>query len=440
MGIGQVGSRKLGIGKSGIRQLAALLAAILAILVLATIAQAQDAATSSGSGVIEGRVVNGTAGGPEVGAGITVTLHTLEGETEGPSLQTVTDAAGTFRFEGLDTNPDIEYWPDATYLGVLYNDDTPYQFTAGQTTLAAVLTVYETTEDDSAITLDSAHFIMESFGQVLRISEIHLYGNSGDRTYVGHTDGKGQRTTLFIPLPANAVGVAFDQDTPTDRFIEVDGGMLDTEPVPPGQETALAYFSYHLVVTGSSMPLERSFAYPVTMLNILAAQPGLAVRSDQLQDMGPQAFQNVTYDMLALQGLALNTPLVMELLPSADTSGSTSMPSAPGASDMAAANTVVPGSTQGLLRWFGFALALIAVAGVLVYASAARRPAAARAVAPNLATNAASRRLLAELVDLEDAYAADRDSHKTGDTCTGVDQSLWPPGSLAGRGPGGSRG
>jgi hypothetical protein len=386
------------------KRLALLALGLLLVLVLGVNARAQEAGTSPGAGVLAGRVINGTSGGPQIGAGVAVTLHIFQADTEQASLETVTDAAGEFRFSGLDTNPDLEYWPEANYLGVAYSNDAPGQFAAGGTSLNTDLTVYETTEDDTAITLDSAHFIMESFGQVLRISEIHLYGNSGDRTYVGHSDDAGQRTTLFIPLPEGAVGLAFDQEAAADRFIEVDGGILDTEPVQPGQETALAYFSYHLVVSGDRVPLERRFAYPVTTLNILVAQPGLALTSDQLQNMGPQSFQGRDYDFFAVGGLLPDTPLTMELLPVAEAAGSTGMPAAPGGSDLAAAGSVT-GGNQGVLRWFGLALAVVAIVGVVVYTLSAR-PAAATAAVPDLAANPRSRRLVAELADLEDAYAA----------------------------------
>lgn len=383
-----------------------ILALLCSLLILGVAAgvQAQDAGASQGTGILQGQVTNGTADGPQIGAGIPVTLHIYNGDTENPSLETVTDAAGAFRFEGLDTDPNLEYWPEASYLDVLYSNDTPYQFTTGETQLDAALTVYETTEDDSAITLDSAHFIMESFGQVLRISEIHLYGNTGDRTYIGHADDTGRRTTLFIPLPDSAVGLAFDQETDPERFVQVDGGIQDSAPVPPGSETSLAYFSYHLVVTGDQMPLERSFSYPVTTLNILVAQPGLSLTSDQLQNMGPQAFQGQNYDFFALGGLMPDTPLSMQLFPEAVAADGTAVPGTTSGTDLAAGGPVA-GSRQGQLRLLGLALAVLVVVGIVVYSVSAGQT-AKTATAPNLTANARSRRLLAELADLEDAYAA----------------------------------
>jgi hypothetical protein len=377
---------------------------LLALLVLAGPVQAQDA------GILSGRVANGTAGGPEVGRGVSVLLHVFLGEAEIETLETTTDAGGGFRFEGLDTNTAIEYWPEVVYLGVSYGPDEPSQFGAGQTELEATLTVFETTDDDSALVVDSVHIIAESFGEVLRISEIQLYGNTGDRTFVGTTAGE-RRSTVTIPLPENAVGVAFQEDASDQRLVEAEGQLIDSEPVPPGQETSLVFFSYHLMVTGDSVPLERTFVYPVTVLNVLVAQPGLTLESEQLQSRGMELFQSRQYEFYTGQGFGPDEPLQVELLPVAGETGGQAMP---GVSEGGSASATVPvtGGSQGTLLWIGVVLAFLFAAAALVYPSLARRPtrasAAAQAAAPaaRLTSDPEARRLLAELADLEDAREA----------------------------------
>lgn len=379
-----------------------LVLAFLLLGALSTMVQAQ------GNGVIEGQVVNGTADGPAVGAGITITLHVFQDDVELDPLETNTDSTGRFRFSGIDTDGEIEYWPEASYLGVPYSNAEPSRFADGQTELQTTVTVYETTDDDSAITLNSVHIIIESFGEVLRISEIHLFSNSGDRAFVGRageSSQAGQMTTVQIPLPSGAVGVGFQQDIPAARFVEVENGLLDTEPVPPGNETALVFFSYHLVVDGETIPLERRFAYPVNNLNLLLAQPGLALRSDQLQARGSEVFEGQQYEFYSALGLAAETPLVVELLPLPDTAGSEIGPAAP----TGELGTAASGPTRGnqeFLRWFGFGLAALAVIGALVYPSVSKRSKAAPSAQRSLTTDPRARGLLGELAELEASYEA----------------------------------
>jgi hypothetical protein len=180
---------------------------------------------------------------------------------------------------------------------------------------------------------------------------------------------------------------------------------MATEPVPPGTETGLAFFSYHLMVTGDSVPLERRFAYPVTNLNILVAQPGLTLRSEQLQSRGIELFQGRQYELYATQALGPDTPLALEFVPLADTSGGAGTGETPAQSGERMSGAI-PRGNQPLILWLGIALAALAVAGVVVYSLAARQPAAATSGVTDLASNPRAQGRLAELADLEDAFEA----------------------------------
>ncbi|MBN1138673.1 MAG: hypothetical protein JXM73_18955 [Anaerolineae bacterium] len=368
-------------------------------------------AQAQGSGVIEGQVVNGTAGGPEIGAGITVTLHLIQNDAIAGTLQTTTGPAGLFRFEGLDTDPGWSYWPEAVYLDVTYAFTGFVKLEEGQATQSVTLPVYETTDDDSQVTIDSGHIIVESFGTMLRISELYLFGNSGDRAYVGRPGPEGQATTVGIPLPPDAVGLAFGQGAPASRFVQGEGKLLDTEPVPPGWETLSLFYSYHLPVTGSSVQIERRYDYPITALNVLLAQPGLALRSGQLLDAGSEPFGDQQFAVYTAADLPAGAPLAVDLIVEAtDMTGST----------MAGTGTSTAGGTgkpitdnQGLLRGLGFGLVSLAALGTVLYPllTAKRRPTAS--TASTLASSPQARPLLAELADLEEAFEAGQVDEET---------------------------
>ena len=66
------------------------------------------------------------------------------------------------------------------------------------------------------------------FGEMLRVSEIHLYGNVGDQTYIGLPGEDGPPGTVNIPLPENAVGIAFEQD--------IDSKAVRAQPVQSESE------------------------------------------------------------------------------------------------------------------------------------------------------------------------------------------------------------
>lgn len=373
---------------------------LLLLLAVATplVVEAQD------GGVLEGVVVNGTPGGPEIGAGVAVTLHVFEGNTELQALATTTDEAGRFRFEGLDIDPALEYWPEAVYLGVPTTSQESYRFDEGETEISATLTVYETTADDAQLRIGSVHLVAESFGQVLRVHEIHFVGNTGDRAYVGRAGEDGRSRTVFVPLPVGAMGVAFGDEVSSERFVQGEGGLWDTEPVPAGSETSLILFSYHLVVTGDTVPLERRFAYPVDSVNLMLVQPGLTVRGDVLQARGTQLLQERQYEVYAATDLGPDSPLVLEFVP---LEGDGAMPMPPGAMGETAAAPASGGNQENLLK-IGLALAVVAVGGVLGYWFGTRSRAPRRGPAADPVSDARARRLLGELADLEDAREAGR--------------------------------
>jgi hypothetical protein len=374
-----------------------VVAALLLAMALAIPVHAQD------SGVFEGQVVNGTEGGEEIGAGIAVNLYRFSGSVEEDVLSTETDSEGRFRFEGLDTSPDLQYWAEAIYLDVSYGSEDLLQFAEGQTTLDTAITVYETTQDDSGVQLDLVHIFAESFGQVLRISETHLFGSTADRTYVGQEDAEGQLETVLVPIPADSVGFALGEGIAEDRFVSVSEGLVDTDPVRPGTLMSEVRFSYHLAVGTDPITLERPFAYPVASLAVLVAQPGLALSSPQLQSMGTQMIQDRQYEVFSGQGLGPGMPLELEFTSAADEGSgldSSGMPTG----QVSSSGTAV--GSQSVLLWLGVVLAAASVAGVFVYTATTGRPSASRPAGPRLSANPKAKRLLHQLADLEDSLEA----------------------------------
>ena len=200
---------------------------------------------------------------------------------------------------------------------VTYEAGQGLSFQEGVTELQASLVVYEATEEDGSLRIESAHIVVKSFEQVLRVSEVLVLGNTSDRTFIGQVrdEAGGQAATVFIPLPANAVGLALPEGEPVNRFAEVEGGLWDTQPVRPGANASVLRFSYHLPVEGAAVPLERRFPFPVSSITILAVQPGLTVRGDQLTVGETVTFQDTEYQAYTAGSLGTEVPFKPRRLP-----------------------------------------------------------------------------------------------------------------------------
>jgi hypothetical protein len=109
--------------------------ALLLLLCMSLLALCPPLSTAQGTGVIQGRIVNGTAGGASVG-GLGVELRTFQGQStsgqpvEGERLVATADAQGQFRIEGLPATQDSIYQLVVTYQGVVYSGPA-LQFESG---------------------------------------------------------------------------------------------------------------------------------------------------------------------------------------------------------------------------------------------------------------------------------------------------------------------
>lgn len=367
------------------------------------------AVEAQGAGILEGQVENGTPGGPDVGAGIPVTLSAFRDDLQVDEWETVTGAEGSFRFEGLDPDEELEYWLAATYLDVVFTTPDAYQFQAGEMTIQASATVYETTtDDDSGIGINLAVFRIQSMDSLLRVQESYYFGNSGDRAYIGRTGqlAGGQRATVRIPLPEDLFGLDLGLADGAAQAFEVEGAAVGAEPVPPGEGTSYLSISYHLPVPASGLvALERTLAYPIEAVWVLAAQPGLQLQSDLLLSQGVTELEDgQPVEFFVGENLAAGSSIVMELETDA-TGASSAMPgtSTAGAQGESAA---AGRGHQKLLGWAGIGLVALMLIAAVVYPAASRPLAAVPARRPDLRREPRARRLVAELADLEDACEA----------------------------------
>jgi len=260
-----------------------ILVSVLATILLVSLGWAAPSARAAeGSGVVIGRVINGTAGG-QLPGGLEITLRAFSETSQMARFTTTCDAEGNFRFEGVDANPDLTYIVVAEYGGVTYSS-RPGRFAAGESELVLPLTIYESTEDPSGVEVERLHLFL-SFDEVgLLVGEFYIINNLGDRTYVGDKV-LGQRATLRFALPEAASELRFQGGELGKRFIATDEGFADTAPVYPGLSTMDLSFSYYLPYKGG-LRFSRPLSYPVANLDVLLPDVGVALESTKLEFRG----------------------------------------------------------------------------------------------------------------------------------------------------------
>lgn len=256
-----------------------------------------------GNGLIRGQIVQPA----ESNAALTATLVALEAYVDFQRVAFFTstiDATGQFQFEKLAVDPEIVYMASATAEGISYS--SPVLTLAPETAaITTTIRIFGQTDDPSGITIDRAHWIIDSRPGALLVAEIYQFGNRAERTFVGtRVDGIDVPVTLALQVPAGAKEISFQNGTLGDRFRQQGATIYDTTPVVPGDSTRQIIMQYLLPYDGEEVLLTQDFRYPLAMLNLLVADlPQLNVTAETLTAMGPQDIQGNTYQMWQGQNL-----------------------------------------------------------------------------------------------------------------------------------------
>jgi hypothetical protein len=240
-------------------------------------------------GVVEGDLVNKTAGGA-VPANTPVELEVYKGMSPNENRAALTDSAGHFRFDKLETVQDFSYQVTAHYKGVSYFSDV-ISLTANPKPQPVQLDVYEPTTNFGEIHVERAHVIVEVTARSLQFAQLYVLTYPGDRTYVGPAEN-GSAPTLNFSLPAGATNLQFQQGALGERFQSTPDGFADTEPVLPGSGSLQIVYRYQVPFSSTALSLAITNAYTVTAMNVLISDPKVHFASPGLQNDGVRTVQN----------------------------------------------------------------------------------------------------------------------------------------------------
>ena len=232
------------------------------------------------NGRISGTVTNGTSGQPVSGS--TVTVSRFDKKPEGGvmpqsvDLTAITTGDGRYSFDGLDTSTGLVYAVSVTFQGVLYSSGMVQISSSPEQT--ADISVYETTPDQSAVSLSSRGLILNAVDRetgAASIVDVFSFDNAGNKTVIAGDEGR----TLRFSVPPNAAEVGpragFDFGTPS-----LEGSTVyATSPLRPGAANP-ASLGYVLPYSGSTFELSVTTDYPTQDVRILvpAGEDGKGAR------------------------------------------------------------------------------------------------------------------------------------------------------------------
>ena len=263
-----------------------------------------------GESSLEGRLVNGTAGG-DVPAGVPVTLHIIAPGSQVTTESDVSDEEGRYEFSLPEAHEGTSYALVASYQGVDYGQvlDTPLP-SAGVAQI-----VYDSTSDLGFLEVDSAVLLIrpeDANDRTIDGTEVVSLVNTGDRTVVPDLSegAAGEMSFLRFSIPPMATGLRVDSDLSGGEIINVGPGFALTAPVPPGKH--LIGFSYQFPYEGNEVEFTRSFHVNTGSIRVLVHDSVKEMLGSGLLKVAPAAIGEDPYQAWEAGPFASGTKITME--------------------------------------------------------------------------------------------------------------------------------
>jgi hypothetical protein len=277
-----------------------------------TTAVTPEASATAGiqTGTVNGKVVNGSGG--TIPSGSTVTLRGFDMPTDpnGQPNEAVNQsmplqAGGLYEFTNVEMPTGRIFLTEVEYSGVAYQSD--YLATEQATMTLPDLTVYDTTDDYTVLTVDQVHIALDySTADTVQVIEMYIMSNTTKNTVTVTTDGT---TIPFVNIPAEATNTSFQIASGSASFIGTADGFA-LLPSKTGEQYGLVV-AFNLPYA-KKISLTQPFVLPVTTVTIFAPN-GVKITSKSLTDKGLQDFSGTSYQVYEATDIAAGSSISLKI-------------------------------------------------------------------------------------------------------------------------------
>ena len=278
----------------------------LALLLLLGLPQpsvyAQDTAT------VQGVISNGTPGA-EVPVALPVTLDVYRLGERIESMNTVSDANGSFSFDGVPGGFGIGYILSAQYAEGFYFFERDFPLPPEPVELM----VYESTSDGEAVRVKVHTLVINGADAdtgLMNVLALVGLENSGDRTFVPDVPQAGMMSFLRFSLPLSAGEVDVQSNLRGGSILQIDLGFAMTTPVPPGSYE-IAY-TYQAAYEGGKISYTQSFPFGADTFRVLLLSGLGSVSGAGLEETEPVTLGDQDYLQLEANDLDVGAKVDLE--------------------------------------------------------------------------------------------------------------------------------
>jgi hypothetical protein len=237
------------------------------------------AAAADGSGIVAGVVTNGTAGGT-VPAGLPVTLTRYVAGVAVETIEGQADADGNFRFEELETDPQVVYQVQVEYLATRFAGD-PFSL-SGSERAEVEIEIFEVTATDPGIEI-ARHVIVytPASDKGVRALEILTLTNPSDRAFVFEQD---ETNPVLFSLARGAFDFVVMIGFEREQVEFVENGVSIRRPLSPGANQISFAYSFPWRLEGIDIP--RRAPFRTLELVVMGPAGELAVGASRIERTG----------------------------------------------------------------------------------------------------------------------------------------------------------
>ena len=279
------------------------------------------AVAQAGFGTVSGSVENKT--GADLASDLKVTLRGYDhgadpsaGPQEVFSQEGAVDENGAFVFDNVEMTLNRIFLAELTYEGIGLRSGFAI-VKEGNTSLSLPpITLYNKTEDTSALVMDEARIFFEYGTDVIEVYNVYSFRNTGDEMIVVKLNEKGE--VPFIKSPAGSSGFGYEPMQDSEPLMQIENGF----GIPPSEG------SYGLI-TFASVPKEREFDFsqefvlPATAVTLFVPE-GITIKSDKSTDLGVQAIQDFNFQIYELGSVTAGETLNLSVSGTPKDPGNTS--------------------------------------------------------------------------------------------------------------------
>lgn len=270
------------------------------------------ATPAAGVGTVRGKVAfpDGT-----VPADFTVTLRGYDhaqDATSGPqetlTLEGPVNPDGTFTFENVELPENRILIAEADYKGILYQSELS-MIKAGESAVElAPLTLYDTSADLAALTVDQGHVFLDvSTGQVQIIEFISILNSTGKTVLVPVTSD----TMALAKAPDGTTSLGYDAQQGQAMPVQAQDGRF---AMPPSDKSYGLVAGFQMPYDNKSAEVEIPFVLGMPADSSIFVPVGVKLEGDGLADQGQQDIGNGTvYQVYGFGPLSANSSLTVKM-------------------------------------------------------------------------------------------------------------------------------